>query len=229
MKKILLFVIALCFVFGCNFETFAQKRKVVKKTVRQKLVKCRVNGKIVYRRACRVPRITNPEIQIVPSTQGTRTRQTPEETYGLVYGTTDGVGTGGGLGAGRGTGQGNGSGLGNGNGNGNGNGTTEQNRTVNPRTRQNRQGVTQGVKILSKPRANYTDEARATQIQGKVVLRVTFRANGSIGAISVISGLGYGLTQQAINAAKGIRFEPAKLNGKPYTVTKPVEYTFTIY
>ena len=88
---------------------------------------------------------------------------------------------------------------------------------------------TMPVQILSKPRANYTDAARLNFTQGKVVLRVTFSANGQIGAISVITGLSDGLTEQAIAAARGIKFEPARRDGVPYSVTKPVEYTFTIY
>ncbi len=88
---------------------------------------------------------------------------------------------------------------------------------------------TTGVKIISKPRANYTNEARTNSVQGKVVLRVTFSANREIGSISVISGLPDGLTEQAINAAKGIEFKPATRGDVPYSVTKPVEYTFTIY
>ncbi len=88
---------------------------------------------------------------------------------------------------------------------------------------------TKGVRVISKPRANYTDAARINSVQGKVVLRVTFSANGSIGAISVVSGLPDGLTEVAKEAAKGIKFEPAKRGNVPYSVTKPVEYTFTIY
>jgi TonB family protein len=229
MKKILFVVIALCFVFGCNFETFAQKRKTVKKPVRAKLVKCRVNGKIVYRKACPVPRLTNPEIAITPSTQGSRTNRTPDEPYGLTYGNSEGMGTGGGLGSGRGTGQGNGSGSGNGSGIGNGN--TESETTVTPKTRVKpaSRGVTQYVKIISKPSARYTDAARQNQVQGTVKLRVQFLANGRIGIISPINGLGYGLTEQAMAAARGIKFEPAMRNGKPYTVVRIIEYSFTIY
>ena len=85
------------------------------------------------------------------------------------------------------------------------------------------------VQVLSKPRAIYTDAARLNFTEGKVVLRVTFSANGQIGAISVITGLSDGLTEQAIAAARGIKFEPARRDGVPYSVTKPVEYTFTIY
>ena len=121
-------------------------------------------------------------------------------------------------------------GNGNGNGNGDGDGDGDNNRAPDVKIPPKAPvGPTEGVKILSKPRANYTDAARQNQVQGKVVLRVTFAANGSIGAISVISGLGNGLTEQAIAAARGIRFEPAKRNGQPYSVTKPVEYSFTIY
>jgi len=80
-----------------------------------------------------------------------------------------------------------------------------------------------------KPRAHYTDWARKGQTQGKVVLRVTFMANGGIGAISVVSGLENGLTEQAIAAAKRLLFIPASRNGVRYSVVKPVEYTFTIY
>jgi len=41
--------------------------------------------------------------------------------------------------------------------------------------------------------------------------------------------LGNGLTEQAIAAARGIKFEPAKKAGVAVTVNKSVEYTFTIY
>ncbi len=88
--------------------------------------------------------------------------------------------------------------------------------------------IYEGVKVLSLPRAVYTDEAEKNQVQGKVVLRVTFSANGSIGAITVISGLGNGLTEQAIAAARGIKFEPARKGGVPISVTKPVTYSFVI-
>jgi TonB family protein len=192
----------------------------------------------------KMDRVTNPELAYRASTQGNRQEKQTDENYGAVQGLSgrsDGTGLGGGIGEGRGTGQGNGngtglgngngsgSGNGNGNGNGDGDGDGDNAPTVKATPKPAPIGPTEGVKILSKPRANYTDAARQNQVQGKVVLRVTFSANGSIGNISVISGLGNGLTEQAIAAARGIRFEPAKRGGVPYSVTKPVEYTFTIY
>jgi TonB family protein len=83
--------------------------------------------------------------------------------------------------------------------------------------------------IALKQRAMYTEAARQKQVQGKVVLRVTFQANGAIGEITPISELSHGLTEAAIAAARKIVFIPAQKDGVRYSVTKPVEYTFTIY
>lgn len=83
--------------------------------------------------------------------------------------------------------------------------------------------------IISKPVPRYTDAARQGNVQGRVTLRVTFMAHGGIGSISAVNGLPYGLTEQAIIAAKKLSFLPAKRNGKKYSVTKQVAYTFTIY
>lgn len=85
------------------------------------------------------------------------------------------------------------------------------------------------LNILSKPKANYTDAARFYQISGNVRIRMTFLAGGEIGAVTPITKLPFGLTTQAINAARQMRFEPAVKNGQPYSVTKLVEYVFTIY
>jgi TonB family protein len=85
------------------------------------------------------------------------------------------------------------------------------------------------ARFLSKPRADYTDAARENQVQGTVRLRVTFLANGQIGAITPVGNLPDGLTEQAITAARQIKFEPARRDGAPVTVTKIVEYTFTLY
>ncbi len=190
-------------------------------------------------------RVTRPDIAIQMATQGNKKADQTDEPYGLKNGPdgrSNGGGLGGGIGNGRGTGQGNGngtglgngdgSGYGNGKGNGNGDGEGDgdfDKVSVKRPTPAPPVGPTVGVQILSKPRANYTDAARQAQVQGKVVLKVTFSANGSVGAISVISGLGNGLTEQAIAAARGIKFEPAKRGGVAYSVTKPVEYSFTIY
>lgn len=85
------------------------------------------------------------------------------------------------------------------------------------------------LRIIAKPKARYTDSARQNQEQGSVTLRVAFMASGNVGAITVVSGLEYGLTEQAVKAAGKLVFLPALANGRPQTVTKTVQYSFTIY
>jgi TonB family protein len=89
--------------------------------------------------------------------------------------------------------------------------------------------ITQDVRIISKPLAQYTDSARAANTEGTVVLRVTFLASGKIGTVLPEKELPNGLTQQAIEASRAIKFEPAKSNGHPTTVVKLVEYNFSLY
>jgi TonB family protein len=82
--------------------------------------------------------------------------------------------------------------------------------------------------ILSKEKAEYTAEARANKVQGKVVLNVIFCADGSIRVLGVISGLPHGLTGQAIKAAQKIRFEPAVKDGKPIDVRGDLKFSFDL-
>ncbi len=88
---------------------------------------------------------------------------------------------------------------------------------------------TTALQITSKPRPAYTDFARFYEISGNVRLRVIFLASGEIGSVSPVTKLPFGLMQQAIKAAQGIKFEPAKRDGQPLNVTKLIEYGFTIY
>jgi TonB family protein len=127
-----------------------------------------------------------------------------------------------------------GSGVGSGRGTGNGSGSGVETDTgcgaARPKTSGNSPDPAEKIsllKILSKPPASYTDAARLHEIQGTVNLRVIFLANGTIGGVSPVSGLPFGLTEMAIAAARQIRFEPAKKNGVPCTVAKTVTFNFT--
>lgn len=83
--------------------------------------------------------------------------------------------------------------------------------------------------IISKVKAQYTDAARRNNERGTVNLRVTFLANGGIGNIEVTKGLKYGLTEQAIAAAKKMVFLPQRVRGVPVSTSRPVTFTFNIY
>ena len=88
---------------------------------------------------------------------------------------------------------------------------------------------TRPLQITSKPRAQYTNKAKQNCIQGGVVLKVTFFANETVGRSKVIEGLGDGLSQQAVESAKKIKFKPELKDNIPITVTKKIHYNFTIY
>lgn len=182
--------------------------------------------------------------QPVASTQGDKVIKPTDERYGdpnsLLSSLSDGLGSGGGQGSGQGTGQGSGrgtgqgSGIGSGSGSGIGDGTgggKGSGNQGNPPTPKKPEptGPSSAIRFISKPQPKYTDAARQNNVQGQVVLRITFLANGQIGSISPVRGLSYGLTEQAIAAARQIRFEPRKVNGQPQSVTMSVQYTFTIY
>ncbi len=83
--------------------------------------------------------------------------------------------------------------------------------------------------ITSRPKPEYTDEARKNGVNGTVVLNVEFLDTGKIGAIEVVKGLLFGLTEAAKKAAQNITFTPAQRMGVPYTVTRKVEYSFSYY
>ena len=83
--------------------------------------------------------------------------------------------------------------------------------------------------ILSKEPASYTANARNNNVSGTVRLLILFAASGQVTHILVLRDLGYGLTENAVRAARQIKFEPAKQDGKPFSQVKIVEYNFTVY
>ncbi|HSP61704.1 MAG TPA: TonB family protein [Pyrinomonadaceae bacterium] len=89
--------------------------------------------------------------------------------------------------------------------------------------------VDQRARLLEKPEPGYTAAARENNITGTVVLGAVFAANGQVTDIRVIHGLPDGLSDLAIAAAKRIKFEPARLNGRAVSMYIQVEYNFNLY
>ncbi len=145
----------------------------------------------------------------------------PGSGGGMGTGTGTGVGSGRGTGTGSGTGSGYGSGTGDGDGDGDGSGGREAPPAV--------RAVTEPLKILAKPKALYTDAARTNNFTGVARLKVTLLASGQVGSISALNRLPHGLTEQAISAARQIRFQPKKVNGVAQSVIMTFEYSFSLY
>ncbi|HEX6125295.1 MAG TPA: TonB family protein [Pyrinomonadaceae bacterium] len=190
-----------------------------------------------------VHRSDNFELQTPPpSTEGERKFEKkfgqwgdPTSTYGKLSsgpgsggGMGTGYGTGVGSGSGTGTGSGSGSGYGSGNGDGDGDGSGSGRGGGSPPAPIVAK-VTSPLRIISKPRATYTDAARTNAVTGSVLLKVTLLASGQVGSITPVKRLPHGLTEQAIAAARQIKFEPKKVNGVPVSSIITLDYGFTIY
>jgi TonB family protein len=140
---------------------------------------------------------------------------------------SDGPGTNGGIGSGDkggvGSGYERGSGPGKFGGQGDGKFEIGQRRS-NPETNE---AVDSRPIALNKPRPNYTEEARKIKVQGSVRARVLVGADGAVKQVKILgAGLAGGLNEEAIQAAKQMRFQAAMRNGErvAYWVTVDIEF-----
>ena len=90
------------------------------------------------------------------------------------------------------------------------------------------QPASTNIELISKPPVRYTAEARQLKVQGDVILRVTFLANGQVSVQSVLRGLGHGLDEEAQRVAQQIRFRPATRDGHPVDMTTNITITFQL-
>jgi TonB family protein len=84
------------------------------------------------------------------------------------------------------------------------------------------------VEILYKPLPVYTQEARQIRLEGEVLVQVMFTASGELRIQQVVRGLGHGLDEAALRAARQIRFRPARRNGEPYDSVALVHIVFEL-
>jgi len=80
------------------------------------------------------------------------------------------------------------------------------------------------------PAPNYSDEARRQKLAGVVVLQVTVSAEGKTTDIYVWKSVEAGLDKKTVHAVSTWKWKPAVgPDGKPATVTVPVELSFRLY
>jgi hypothetical protein len=82
------------------------------------------------------------------------------------------------------------------------------------------------LKILEKPLPERPQNYETLDIQGTIVLHIQFLDFGEIGEVTAVKELS-GLTERAVAAAKKIRFEPERIDGKPVTVSRNIEYYYS--
>jgi len=101
--------------------------------------------------------------------------------------------------------------------------TAEQEKPFSPKE------VTRKARVIWRPEPIYTEAARQNEITGTVVLRAVFASSGQVTNIRAVSGLEHGLTEQAIEAARSIRFFPAVKDGKQVSQYIQIEYNFNLF
>ena len=130
-------------------------------------------------------------------------------------------GTGGGSGIGEGygggVGPGTGRGVGPGEGMGTGGGAYRPGKGVTP------------PRVIYQTDPEFSEEARKAKYQGTCVLGLVVDANGRPTQIHVLSALGMGLDEKAIESVKNWKFEPGKKDGHDVAVQIAVEVDFHLY
>ena len=74
----------------------------------------------------------------------------------------------------------------------------------------------------------YSDAARKSKLQGKVILVIEVWPDGRAHNIRIESGLGLGLDQQAVHAVEQWRFKPGTKDGSPVSINARVEVNFRL-
>ena len=83
-------------------------------------------------------------------------------------------------------------------------------------------------KPRSVPQPGYTDAARAAAVEGKVRVQLTVDETGRVVSVKLLQGLGYGLDEAALAAARQAEFEPAVRCGKPTSATFNISMRFSL-
>ena len=83
-------------------------------------------------------------------------------------------------------------------------------------------------KPRSVPQPAGTEAARAAGVEGKVRVQLTVDETGAVVDVKLLQGLGYGLDEAALAAARKAEFEPAVRCGKPTRATFNISMRFRL-
>jgi protein TonB len=86
--------------------------------------------------------------------------------------------------------------------------------------------------VKPKPRSisqpAYTSAAREANVEGRVRVEVSVDATGKVTGARLLAGLGYGLDEAALEAARRASFEPGTRCGKPVAATFVIAMRFSL-
>lgn len=82
--------------------------------------------------------------------------------------------------------------------------------------------------LLFSPEPEYSEEARKAKFQGTVRLALVVDERGNPAQIRILTPLGLGLDEKAIEAVRKWKFKPGMKDGKPVAVQASVEVNFRL-
>lgn len=83
-------------------------------------------------------------------------------------------------------------------------------------------------KPISVPQPGYTPDAQAAAVEGKVRVQLTVDESGQVVDVKLIAGLGHGLDEAALAAARNAKFEAAVRCGKATRATFTISMRFKL-
>ena len=88
--------------------------------------------------------------------------------------------------------------------------------------------VTSMPRLKKEVRAEYPPTARKERIEGPVVMDVLIDQSGKVVKVDVVSGLGFGLDEAAVQAMLQFEFEPARVQNEKVSVRIRYTYRFEL-
>jgi periplasmic protein TonB len=152
-----------------------------------------------------------PDNNTLPNLGMTQSPQIELASQGRGSGSGFGQGLGGGIGAGHGTGTGPGSGGGYGGG------------------LMSVGGGVSAPQVIRSVQPEFTDDARRANYQGNVSVQLIVDSEGNPQNVRLVSHLGMGLDEKAIEAVRQYRFRPAMYQGHPVSVQILIDVDFHLH
>ena len=75
----------------------------------------------------------------------------------------------------------------------------------------------------------YEEQAKKAKYEGTTVLSMVVAADGSVRDLQILTPLGLGLDEKAVDAVKTWKFEPARRGDQPVAVVIAIEVDFKLY
>jgi TonB family protein len=89
--------------------------------------------------------------------------------------------------------------------------------------------VTRKAVVVTRPEPPYTEEARKHEITGTVRVRMILTSGGTVNGVTALSRLPDGLTENALRAARHVKFIPAEKDGRRVSQYATIDYNFNLY